>query len=76
MEGTVKIQCKKSAGSKFTDLLYQQDPTRARRDAESVKRGKNGNRNVDNFQLLGDLVKNGYVSNTMRTINISTVCDH
>lgn len=36
VDGTVNVQCKKSAGSKFTDLLYQQDPTRARRDAEQI----------------------------------------
>lgn len=31
---------------------------------------------MDNFSLLGDLVNNGYVSNTMRTINISSCGRH
>ena len=70
ISGTVNLVCQKKAGTMFSNLAYKLDPAKAKRDAELIVRSRNNgsDKNIDNFSLLGNLVKNGYVSNTMRTI--------
>jgi hypothetical protein len=65
VSGTVNLICKKSA-QKFNLLAHQEDPTKAARDTE----GKAGRQkhNFGHLEAVGSLVKNGYISKTLRTV--------
>ena len=73
VSGTVNLICKKSA-QKFNLLEHQDDPTKATRDAE----GKAGRQqhNFGHVESFGSLVKNGYISKTLRTIQIGMKSTH
>lgn len=73
VSGTVNLVCKKSA-QKFTLLEYQDDPTKLKRDSE-VKQGSQ-KRNSGAHESFGALVKNGYISKTLRTIQIGMKSTH
>lgn len=61
VEGTAKLECRNSA-KKMQALLYEEDPTMARRDKEKSPDNRKNNDSLKN------LIKNGYTSDTLRSI--------
>jgi len=74
VEGTCNLICTKTA-PKFTRMEYDADPTTQRRDAESVyqnthnRAGPTG-RSKSKAASLQALVSNGYVSSTLKTVQV------
>ena len=73
VSGTVNLICRKSA-QKFSLLAHQEDPTKAARESE----GKAGRQkhNFGQLESFGSLVKNGYISKTLRTVQIGMKSTH
>lgn len=70
VEGTCNLVSHKT-GQKLTVLEYRGDPTKAKRDREHLaKLNENQKNNRDRTVTLQPLIQNGYVSDTLRTIQI------
>jgi len=70
VEGTCNLVCRK-ANAKFTVLEYQNDPTKAKRDQEGLSSGNDNKKTkTSNTAVLQPLISNGYISKTLKTIQI------
>ena len=69
VEGTARVECKKTA-KKIQALVYEEDPTKALRDREKSPVNKKTNDSIKN------LIKNGYTSDTLRSIQIGILSNN